>query len=72
MVAKYGQHYSKLTTPQSEAIPGREEDMTKNYAGGFTFKVDDWERLNRFLILNLYHSLPTFSFYGRMPPKAWK
>jgi len=38
-------------TPQSEPIPGRESQMEKNVAGGFTFKTGDWERFDRFLII---------------------
>jgi len=38
-------------TPQNEVIPGREADMAENNAGGFTFKLDKWEQLRRFLIL---------------------
>lgn len=38
-------------TPQSQPIPGREAEMEPNNAGGVTFKLDDWERLNRFLII---------------------
>lgn len=38
-------------TPQSEPIPGREKDMSKNNAGGYSFKLDKWARLNRFLVL---------------------
>jgi len=38
-------------TPQTEAISGREADMTPNSAGGVVFKVDDWTRLDRFLVL---------------------
>jgi 60 kDa SS-A/Ro ribonucleoprotein len=34
-------------TPQTEAMPR----MAENNAGGYSFQVDDWERLNRFLIL---------------------
>ena len=37
--------------PQSEPIRGREEDMVKNSAGGYTFAVDDFSRLRRFLVL---------------------
>lgn len=37
-------------TPQSEPIPGR-EDMVKNSAGGYTWEVDQWTKLERFLIL---------------------
>ena len=40
-----------LETEQVEAIPGREEDMKQNNAGGFSFVVNDWDRLDRFLIL---------------------
>jgi len=42
---------TKTVTPQSEAIPGREKDMKKNNAGGYVFKANKWDRLNRFLIL---------------------
>jgi 60 kDa SS-A/Ro ribonucleoprotein len=38
-------------TPQNKPILGRETDMSKNAAGGYTFKVDLWSRLQRFLIL---------------------
>lgn len=47
----YGKHYSGLATPQKEPIPGREEEMVKNNAGGYTFPVSNIERLRRFLIL---------------------
>jgi len=40
-----------LLTPQSQPIPGREPEMVANNAGGFGFKLDDWDRLHRFLIL---------------------
>lgn len=36
---------------QTEVIPGREVDMSKNSAGGYSFTVDGWGRLDRFLIL---------------------
>lgn len=38
-------------TPQTQPIPGRESDMTKNHAGGYVFTIDKWQRLTRFLIL---------------------
>lgn len=38
-------------TPQSKPIPGREADMTRNNAGGFTFKKDLWTKLEDFIIL---------------------
>jgi 60 kDa SS-A/Ro ribonucleoprotein len=36
-------------TPQSQPIPG--STMVPNNAGGYTFPLDDWARLDRFLIL---------------------
>jgi 60 kDa SS-A/Ro ribonucleoprotein len=36
-------------TPQTEPIPGTAQ--VANNAGGYAFAVDDWTRLNRFLIL---------------------
>lgn len=41
--------FSTRATPQSEAIPGKA--MVQNNAGGFGFAVDDFTRLDRFLIL---------------------
>jgi 60 kDa SS-A/Ro ribonucleoprotein len=38
-------------TPQSQAIPGSTQE--RNSAGGFTWRVDDWTRLRRFLILGV-------------------
>lgn len=38
-------------TPQSQPIPFREHEMQKNAADGYVFKADDWERLDRFLIM---------------------
>lgn len=49
--ARYAKAVSNKRTPQSQPIPGREKDMKKNSAGGYSFKVDCWTRLNRFLIL---------------------
>lgn len=46
---KYTKHYNTKKTAQSQAIPGKK--MVENNAGGYVFQVDDWERLNRFLIL---------------------
>ena len=45
----YLKQYSTRRTPQSESIPGA--DQVPNSAGGFTWAVDDWTRLRRFLIL---------------------
>jgi len=41
--------FSKSRTPQSEPIPG--STQRPNSAGGYAWGVDDWTRLDRFLIL---------------------
>lgn len=41
----------KRTTPQSQAIPGREAEMKRNNAGGVTFTLDQWGVLDRFLVI---------------------
>jgi len=41
--------FSTKTTPQNETIPDKQ--MVKNSAGGYVFAIDDWMRLERFLIL---------------------
>lgn len=38
-------------TPQTAPIPGREKDMHRNSAGGYSFTLDQWKVLDRFLIL---------------------
>src|SRR5262245_30057783 len=40
---------SPKQTPQSQPIPGSKQ--VPNSAGGYAFAVDDWTRLDRFLIL---------------------
>jgi 60 kDa SS-A/Ro ribonucleoprotein len=47
----YSTALSNKTTPQSAPIPGREKDMAKNNAGGFTFTITPFQMLERFLIL---------------------
>ena len=58
-MSRYTDFYSAKKTPQTEAIPGRESEMSLNHQGGFSFDLDDWKRLDRFLILgsesNTYH-----------------
>ena len=46
---KYVRHFSTRVTPQSEPIPG--SIQVPNSAGGYAYPVDDWVRLDRFLIL---------------------
>lgn len=47
----YRQLYDIRATPQSEPVPDREAEQVVNSAGGYTFALDDWGRLDRFLIL---------------------
>lgn len=46
---KYIRHVSTRVTPQREPIPG--SSQVPNSAGGYAYPVDDWVRLDRFLIL---------------------
>jgi 60 kDa SS-A/Ro ribonucleoprotein len=46
---KYVRHVSTKVTPQREPIPG--STQVPNSAGGHAFPVDDWVRLDRFLVL---------------------
>ena len=43
----YARNFSLNRMPQTEALPGQ----ARNNAGGFSFVLDDWARLDRFLIL---------------------
>jgi 60 kDa SS-A/Ro ribonucleoprotein len=45
------QTYNSRQTSQGQAIPGREQEMAKNNAGGYTFTVDPMTQLDRFLVL---------------------
>ncbi|HUS29277.1 MAG TPA: TROVE domain-containing protein, partial [Kofleriaceae bacterium] len=45
----FTKHFSTKTTSQSEPIPGT--NQVPNSAGGFTWKLNDWARLDRFLVL---------------------
>lgn len=49
MTRKYTKHVQTKKTKQSEPILG--SGQVPNSAGGFAWAVDDWARLNRFLIL---------------------
>lgn len=40
-----------LATPQTKPIPGREADMKRNDAGGYSFTKDTWNKVEDFLIL---------------------
>jgi 60 kDa SS-A/Ro ribonucleoprotein len=41
----------KTATPQTQPIPGREAEMGKNNAGGFSFTLTPWGVLDRFLMI---------------------
>lgn len=45
----YSKHFNTTATPQTEQIPGT--NQVPNSGGGFSFVVDNWTRLRRFLIL---------------------
>ncbi len=47
----YTDLYNPTRTPQSQMIPGRENDMSANRGGGVSFNLDPWKQLDRFLIL---------------------
>lgn len=49
MAINYAKLFNRLATPQSQPIPG--STQVANSAGGFAWQVDDWTRLDRFLIL---------------------
>lgn len=51
MAHNYSKSQNPRITSQSRPIPGRENEMAKNNAGGYTFTIDKWSMLNRFLIL---------------------
>ena len=49
MTIKYDKIFSTKATPQNRPIPGSKQ--VANSAGGFSFALDDWARLDRFLVL---------------------
>ena len=49
MAINYAKLFNRRVTPQSQPIPG--STQVRNSAGGYSWQVDDWTRLDRFLIL---------------------
>ncbi len=47
-MVNYAKHVSRKVTPQREKASSKQK---KNNAGGYSFKIDDWARLERFLVL---------------------
>jgi len=49
MAINYARLFHRRITPQSQLIPA--SSQVPNPAGGYAWQVDDWTRLDRFLIL---------------------
>src|SRR5213594_3913760 len=49
MAINYAKMFNRRATPQSQPIPG--SNQVRNSGGGYSWQVDDWARLDRFLIL---------------------
>ena len=49
MAINYARQINRRITPQSQPIPG--SNQVRNTGGGYSWEVDDWTRLDRFLIL---------------------
>ena len=49
MAINYTKIFNRRATPQSQPIPG--STQVANSAGGYSWRVDDWTRFDRFLIL---------------------
>ncbi|WP_422929396.1 TROVE domain-containing protein [Singulisphaera sp. PoT] len=48
-MSAYSKNYGTRQTPQTSPIPGKA--MVENHSGGYSFAVDKWARLRRFLVL---------------------
>lgn len=48
-MTKYSRHIDRSATPQTEKVFGK--NQVANNAGGFVFEIDDFKRLDRFLII---------------------
>src|ERR1051326_4486031 len=49
MAINHAKIFNRRVTPQSQPIPG--SNQVRNTGGGYSWAVDDWTRLDRFLIL---------------------
>ena len=49
MAINYAKLFNRRVTPQSQPIPG--SNQVRNSGGGYSWQVDDWVQLDRFLIL---------------------
>ena len=49
MAINYAKLFNRRVTPQSQPIPG--SNQVRNSNSGYSWQVDDWMQLDRFLIL---------------------
>jgi 60 kDa SS-A/Ro ribonucleoprotein len=49
MAINHAKIFNRRNTPQSQPIPG--SNQVRNSGGGYSWQIDDWTRLDRFLIL---------------------
>src|SRR6266705_6293226 len=49
MAINYAKLFNRRVTPQSQPIPG--SNQVRNSNNGYSWAVDDWTRLDRFLVL---------------------
>src|SRR5262245_42908165 len=49
MSLNYAKLFNRRATPQAQPIPG--STQAPNSGGGYSWQVDDWTRLDRFLVL---------------------
>jgi len=49
MAINHAKIFNRRVTPQSQPVPG--SNQVRNTGGGYSWAVDDWTRLDRFLIL---------------------
>ena len=50
-MAKKNSYANRVANPETPQVRKAKSTQVKNRAGGFVFKVDDWTKLHRFLIL---------------------
>ena len=68
MAINYAKIFNRRATPQSQPIPG--STQVRNSGGGYSWAVDDWTRLDRFLSYGV--SLERFQrgHWYRLPARA--
>ena len=51
MASNYGQYFGGNTDTTAQTVPVFGKNQVENSAGGFVFEINDWKRLDRFLVL---------------------